>query len=90
MPTLKTEWTRLHAFINCQKFQLTANRGSVENTPSEILEDLRKEVEDIYNEIVDSDDWRDLEGLESEVSVNRTVEKEEKDFTWRQRAIESS
>ncbi len=87
LPTLKTEWTRLHAFINCQKFQLTANRGSVENTPSEILEDLRKEVEDIYNEIAAGDDWRDLEWLESEVSAYRTVEKEEKDFAWRQKRL---
>ena len=87
LPTLKTEWTRLHAFINCQKFQLTANRGSVENTPSEVLEDLRKEIEDIYDEITDSDDWRDLEGLESEVSAYRTVEKEEKDFAWRQKRL---
>ena len=87
LPTLKTEWTRLHAFINCQRFQLTANRGSVENTPSEILEDLRTEVSEIYEEIIESDDWRDLEWLESEASAYRTVEKERKDFAWRQKRL---
>lgn len=87
LPTLKTEWTRLHAFINCQRFQLTANRGSVENTPSEILEDLRTEVGEIYEEIIESDDWRDLEWLESEASAYRTVEKERKDFAWRQKRL---
>jgi hypothetical protein len=87
LPTLKTEWTRLHAFINCQRFQLTANRGSVENTPSEILEDLRTEVSDIYKQIIEGDDWRDLEWLESEASAYRTVEKEKKDFAWRQKRL---
>ena len=29
-----TEYTKLHAFINCQGLRLPANRGSFENTPS--------------------------------------------------------
>jgi len=29
----RSEWTKWHAFINCQTFHLTANRSSVENTP---------------------------------------------------------
>ena len=87
LPTLKTEWTRLHAFINCQEFQLTANRGSVENTPSEILDDLREEVIEIYNDIIASDDWDNLQWLESEASAYRTVEKEERDFERRRQRL---
>ena len=87
LPTLKTEWTRLHAFINCQSFQLTANRGSIENTPSEILEDLSEEVREIYDEIAASDDWDNLQWLEREASAYRTAEKEEKDFGRRQQQL---
>lgn len=80
LPTRGSEWTRLHAFVNCQSFSLTANRSSVENTPSEILDDLRTEVVDFYNSIIESDAWRDFEWLESESAAYRTVEKERKDF----------
>lgn len=90
VPTRGSEWTRLHAFVNCQKFSLTANRGSVENTPSEILDDLRAEVIDIYNQIIESDDWRDFEWLESEAAAYRTVEKEKKDFKWRLKRINNA
>lgn len=78
-----TEYTKLHAFVNCQDLRLTANRGSIENTPSEILQDLRSAVEEIYDNIIQSDDWGDLEWLESEVVAYNTVEKEKKDFKRR-------
>ena len=83
LPTLKTEWTRLHAFINCQEFHLTANRGSVENTPSEIMTDLRNEIEDIYDEIVSSDIWQELQWLENESIVYNTQEREEAHYKRR-------
>ena len=38
--TKGSEYTKFHAFINCQDLRLTANRGSIENTPSEVLQDL--------------------------------------------------
>jgi hypothetical protein len=78
-----SEYTRLHAFFNCQKFRLTANRGSVENTPAEVMQDIRDEVVQFYNEIIDSDDWRNLDWLEEESQANTTKEKETKDFKWR-------
>ena len=83
LPTTKTDWTRLHAFINCQAFRLTANRGSIENTPSGILKDLAEVVKDIYEQIEEGDDWRHFEWLEHEASAHRTVEKEKNDFKWR-------
>ena len=71
-----SEYTKFHAFVNCQDLRLTANRGSIDNTPSEILEDLRKAVQEIYNEIIQGDDWIDLEWLDSEVTAYNTAEKE--------------
>ena len=87
LPTQKTEWTRLHAFINCQEFCLTANRGSIENTPTEILEDLHNVVKSIYNQIEESDDWHHLEWLERDASANRTINKEKSDFDWRKKRL---
>ena len=73
-----SEFTKLHAFVNCQALRLTANRGSVENTPSEILHDLKAAVHDIYEEIVQSDDWCKLAWLESEAGAYNTVERDNK------------
>jgi len=77
------EFTKFHAFINCQKLNLTANRGSIENTPNDILEDLKNEVKKLYDQIATSDDYRNLEWLEDEAASYRTTEKEKKDFEWR-------
>lgn len=77
------EHTRLHAFINCQGISLTANRGSIENTPIDIINDLRNVAEDIYDEIVSSDEWLDLDFLNSEVDSVNTRRREEKEFKKR-------
>jgi hypothetical protein len=85
-----TEFTKFHAFFNCQELKLTANRGSVMNTPDEILQDIEREIRDIYNSITDSDDWRDMEWLESQASGYRSTEKERKDFEWRKKKVNKS
>jgi hypothetical protein len=86
-----SEFTKFHAFFNCQHLSLTANRGSVANTPPEILEDIREAVEEIYEEITNSDDWREMDWLESEAGAYLTLERERKDFQWRQdRATKSN
>jgi hypothetical protein len=78
-----SEYTKFHAFFNCQELRLTANRGSVDNTPSEIIQDIQDEVKSIYNSILEGDDWRHIDWLESEADAYRTTEKEKKDFSWR-------
>lgn len=78
-----SEYTRFHAFFNCQDFRLTANRSSVDNTPSEIMDDIKRTVINIYEEIIQGDDWRTLDWLESEAASYNTVQKEKKDFEWR-------
>ncbi len=78
-----SEFTKFHAFINCQGLRLTANRGSVDNTPMEILSDIENEVKRLYEEIIEGDDWRNLTWLEEEAEAYRTTEKEKKDFSWR-------
>ncbi len=82
--TLKgQEFTRFQAFINCQEFKLTANRGSVENTPSELMLDIEDSCKMIFKEIIESDDWSNIDWLEGEVVASQTIEKEKKNFKWR-------
>jgi hypothetical protein len=76
--TKGSEYTRFHAFINCQGLRLTANRGSVDNTPAEILEDLHQAVDKIYADIAESNDWRELKWLADEAAGYRSTEKEKK------------
>ena len=71
------EFTRFHAFINCQALKLTANRGSVDNTPAEIMSDLQHVAESIYKDITSSNDWSDLDWLRQEASGYRGAERDE-------------
>jgi hypothetical protein len=73
----------LHAFFNCQDFKLTANRGSVENTPAEILQDVEIIVRKVYQEILESDEWIQMTYLEDEADSFNTTEKEKKNFNLR-------
>jgi hypothetical protein len=81
--TKGSEFTKLHAFLNCQALKLTANRGSVENTPAEILQDVETVVRNCYQAIIESDEWLQLNYLEEEAEGYNTVEKEKKNFVLR-------
>jgi hypothetical protein len=78
-----SEYTKFHAFFNCQNFRLTANRGSVDNTPADIMSDVKDAMIEIYNGIVQGDAWREIEWLEGEAEGYRTSERERTDFEWR-------
>jgi len=81
--TKGSEFTKLHAFVNCQALKLTANRGSVENTPTEVLQDIEAVVRGMYQELMESDEWLQLSYLEEEAEGYNTVEKERKGFSQR-------
>jgi hypothetical protein len=85
-----SEYTKFHAFINCQKLRLTANRGSIDNTPSEILQDLKEEARKIFDEIINGDPWTAMEWLEDEAEAYQTTEKERNNFEWRIKKINRS
>jgi hypothetical protein len=84
------EYIRFHAFVNCQDLRLTANRGSIDNTPSEISEDIKFAVEEFYNEIINSKDWQDIEWLDEEAEAYTTIENEQKQFQFRIDKIKTS
>ena len=52
----RSEYTRMHAFVNSQDLDLTANRGSVENTPAELLKDIENTVILLFERRIETDD----------------------------------
>lgn len=85
-----SEFTKFHAFINCQGLRLTANRGSIENTPPEIITSLEKTARSLFNQIVETDEWSDMEYLEEQASAYNTEEKERRDYVRRVKAATES
>ncbi|MGE7913242.1 ATP-binding protein [Lysinibacillus xylanilyticus] len=82
-----SEYTKFHAFFNCQDLKLTANRGSLDNTPSEILEAIENKVVSIYHDIIESSYWEDLEYLEQNSHAFQSEKKEEKNYEMRKKHI---
>ena len=88
--TRGTEHTRLHGFVNCQDLHLTANRGSINNTPGEILDELRREVAELYKDIEASEDWRRLDALQGKAKGYDFTNREKKDFSDRKKDYNQS
>jgi hypothetical protein len=51
----RSEWTKYHAFINCQDLRLTANRSNIDNTPGADLAAIQKTVERVFKERITGD-----------------------------------
>jgi len=81
-----SEYTKFHAFFNCQNFKLTANRGSVENTTPEILQDIENVVVKLHEKIISSDDYALLDWLQGQAKGYQTVQKENKEYDRRKKA----
>lgn len=60
-------YTYLHGFVDCDSFELTANRGSIKNTDLEILEIIKQEV----NNILES------KKIKSDINQRAEIEKRE-------------
>ena len=71
-----TDHLMFHAFINCQGFQLTANRGSVKNTQQPIIDDIHAIVDEIRHEIIESEEYLDMTYLEQESAGFETEKRE--------------
>ncbi len=84
-----SEFTKFHAFLNCQALRLTANRGSIENTPAEIINALEKVARTLFNDIVATDEWEAMEWLENEASAYNTEQKESREYERRVKAVEA-
>lgn len=81
-----SEYTKFHAFFNCQNFKLTANRGSVEATTPEVLNDIQNTVVKLYQKITSSEDYALLDWLQGVAKGYDTVEKEKKEYERRKKS----
>lgn len=86
----KSEWTKYHAFANCQDFKLTANRGDLENTPPDLLEAVEKTVRDLFEHKISTSN--DFKKYQAELDIERfaaqlvrTIQQEEADFAYRKK-----
>lgn len=79
----KSEYTRMHAFVDCEALSLTANRGSVENTPQELLEDIESTVKALFAEIQQHPDYERFHDELAAVERQRLASKEQEDYRRR-------
>ncbi|MFO0906458.1 MAG: ATP-binding protein [Pirellulales bacterium] len=85
----QSEYTRMHAFVNCNNLNLTANRGSVENTPQELLEDIQRTVEKLFEQIQSDNDY--VKFLDELLAVERQrhASREVADYKRRLKRLEA-
>ena len=81
-----TEWTKYHAFVNCQEFRLTANRGEVTNTPRDLLEAIKETVSGVFwDKVKESSEYKEYEDAAELEEQYRDASQERQDFVRRQK-----
>lgn len=82
----KAEWTKFHAFVNCQSFALTANRADVNNTDPKILAKIEETVNEYYeNHIEDTREFLEYKAAIKEQEQYKNAQQEAKDFQSRKK-----
>lgn len=79
----KAIWTQFHIIVNCDDFHLTANRGSIGNSPSELTEGVKKEIKDFYDKIQKEEIYKKWKELKEKEELERKKEKEWKELEKR-------
>lgn len=77
-------WTKYHAFVNCQDFELTANRGDFSNTPEDVFASVQETVGRLFEEKVRGS--REYQEYEAEVKLEelyQSAAEEGKEFRSR-------
>jgi len=77
-PMRPDEARRLLIFVNCENFQLTANRGSVGNSSSELLQSVKKAVFSFLESLHDDKDMIAFSNEYQEDFFSRLKEKDKK------------
>lgn len=83
----KSEWTKYHAFVNCQEFRLTANRANLDNTPPQVLEAIRKTVQTLFKEkVIPSPHYQKYQEELQKQQQYQDAAAEERDFERRKKS----
>lgn len=82
----KSEWTKYHAFVNCQGIKLTANRGDAGNTSSKLLEKIGETVSDVFHSKIEtSENYKKYKEELDRYKQYSNSKKEEDDFFRRKK-----
>ncbi len=82
--------TKYHAFVNCQEFRLTANRGDIGNTPPNLLHAIEETVRTVFEEkIQGSDEYQEYEAAGELEQQYQTADQERKDFDRRRKRVKT-
>lgn len=83
----KSEFTKYHAFVNCQDFKLTANRGDLGNTPTKVMEGVKRTVKNIFEQkIAPTPQFQKYRDELEKQQLAQDAKKEEEDFERRREA----
>ncbi|PFU64050.1 hypothetical protein COK90_08835 [Priestia megaterium] len=80
----RSEWTKWHAFVNCQAFELTANRATVDNTAKNLLKCIIETAKQLIDdEIINTDEYQEFADRVKIEMGRRKAENEKKSVTRR-------
>jgi len=78
-----------HFVVNCNQFALTANRGSVGNTPREVMEAVEKTVREyLSTEVYESKKYLDWEEARFEAQIRRKRSKQHEKIDKRTKTLQ--
>lgn len=73
----KAIWTQFHIVVNCQDFELTANRGSVGNSSRDVLDGMKEIIANFYKNLQKNDrDYKKWQELKEREEIEAKKQKE--------------
>ncbi|OEU67069.1 MAG: hypothetical protein BA867_01190 [Desulfobacterales bacterium S5133MH16] len=75
--------TMIHGFLNCQDLKLTANRGAISNTDSQIQNELKERVQEIFDDIDTYLHEKGIYTLRSWQKEHKTIKQENAEYKRR-------
>jgi len=79
----KGSYSYMHAFIDCDSFQLTANRGSIRNTDTEIIDAIKLKIKEILEEPEVSMELNHREKEQDKAKIQKKIRDDQKNLQRR-------
>lgn len=84
----KAIWTQFHIILNCQKFSLTANRGSVGNSQEDVITGLKAIINETFEELRKDSKFKEWEGLKEKEELEAKKAREYADLQKRLKNVD--
>jgi len=76
-------YTYMHAFVDCDAFELTGTRGSIRNTDLEILEKIKQKINEILSDKKIQKDLSERQEWQKQESTLRSIGEDEQELKKR-------